>query len=80
MTRAKPPPEKEPSTLLTQIRRSRGLSLEEVAEAVGTGKGNLRRVENGAQVPKRELARALHAYYGGAVPLGLIYDARFDSQ
>lgn len=68
----------EPQTLLTQIRRSRGLSLEEVAEAVGTGKGNLRRVENGEQVPKRDLARALFSYYEGAIPIGHIYDPRFD--
>lgn len=70
----------EAITLLTQIRKSRGLSLEEVAQAVGTGKGNLRRVENGDQVPKRELARALFKFYGGAVPIGVIYDPRFEQQ
>lgn len=79
MARRKSPSDKEDTlTLLTQIRRSRGLSLDHVAEAVGTGKGNLRRVENGDQVPKRELARALFSFYNGAIPLGRIYDPRFD--
>lgn len=78
-TKAKAPVA-ERFTLLTQIRRARGLSLEQVAEAVGTGKGNLRRVENGEQVPKRDLARALFHFYDGAIPLGAIYDARFDPE
>lgn len=71
------PPPPEAATLLTQIRRSRGLSLETVAHAVGTGKGNLRRIENGDQVPKRHTARALFEFYDGVVPLGSIYDPTY---
>lgn len=70
---------KDSATLLTQIRKSRGLSLDVVADAVGTDPTNLSRVEKGAQVPKRELARALFSYYGGAVPLGAIYDPQFET-
>ena len=64
-------------TLLTQTRKSRGLSLDVVAAEVGTDPTNLSRVEKGAQVPKRELARALYHYFDGVVPLGAIYDAEF---
>lgn len=69
--------EKAAPSVLTQIRRARSLTLEQVAEAVGTGKRNLQRVENGDQVPKRPLARALYKFYGGSIPLGTIYDPRF---
>lgn len=72
-----PPAKGETASLLTQIRKSRGLSLEEVAHAVGTGKGNLRRIENGDQVPKRHTARKLFEYYEGAVPLGFCYDPTY---
>lgn len=70
-------PEARTDSLMTQIRKSRGLSLATVAEAVGTNAGNLSRIESGAQPPKRELARKLFTYYGGAVPLALIYDPDF---
>lgn len=71
-------PAGEPTrSLLTQIRKSRGLSLDEVADKVGTDPTNLSRVEKGAQVPKRELARALWRFYGGTVPLSAIYDPEF---
>ena len=64
--------------LMTQLRKSRGLSLAEVALKVGTDDGNLSRVERGVQAPKRELARALFRFYGGAVPLGACYDPTFE--
>ena len=69
----------EPRTdyLMTQLRKSRGLSLEKVAAVVGTDQANLSRVEKGQQVPKRDLARALFRYYDGAVPLSAIYDPEF---
>lgn len=65
------------STLLTQTRKSRGLSLDKVAAEVGTDPTNLSRVEKGQQMPKRELARSLFQFYGGAVPLGAIYDPEY---
>lgn len=61
-------------SLMTQIRKSKGLSLSQVADVVGTDQANLSRIEKGAQVPKRELARALYQFYDRAVPLGAIYD------
>lgn len=64
-------------SLMTQIRKSRGLSLDVVAGAVGTDPTNLSRVEKGVQAPKRELARALFLYYDKRVPLGAIYDPEF---
>lgn len=63
--------------LMTQIRRSRGLSLAAVAAEVGTNAANLMRIERGEQVPRHALARALYRYYGGAVPLSAVYDPRF---
>lgn len=68
---------KQKATLLTQTRKSRGLSLDQVAGCVGTDPTNLSRVEKGAQVPKRELARSLFEFYEGAVPLGAIYDPQY---
>lgn len=67
-------------SLLTQTRKSRGLSLHVVAKAISTDPTNLSRVERGAQMPKRELARALFKFYDGVVPLGAIYDPEFSSQ
>ncbi len=67
-------------SLLTQTRKSRGLSLEVVAAEVGTDPTNLSRVEKGAQVPKRDLARSLFKFYGGVVPLGAIYDPEFHGE
>lgn len=64
-------------SLMTQTRKSRGLSLEVVAAEVGTDPTNLSRVEKGQQIPKRELARALFTFYNGVVPLGAIYDPEF---
>lgn len=66
-----------PVHLLTQMRKERGLSLEVVAREVGTDQSNLSRIERGAQVPQRQLARALFRFYGGKVPLGAIYDPEF---
>lgn len=64
-------------SLMTQMRKARNLSLEQVAETVGTDQANLSRVEKGKQVPKRALARRLFEFYGGAVPLAAIYDPEF---
>jgi transcriptional regulator with XRE-family HTH domain len=67
-------------SLLTQTRKSRGLSLAQVAKVVGTDPTNLLRVEKGEQVPKRALARKLFEFYGGAVELGAIYDPEFHAE
>lgn len=62
---------------MTQTRKSRGMSLEQVAKRVGTDQANLSRVEKGRQVPKRELARRIFQFYGGSVPLAAIYDPEY---
>lgn len=59
---------------LAQMRKARGLSLEEVAEKTGTDQANLSRIERGLQIPKRETARNLWHFYQGQVPVGAIYD------
>jgi transcriptional regulator with XRE-family HTH domain len=66
-------------SLLTQTRKSRGLSLDQVAAAVKTDPTNLSRVEKGTQIPKRDLARRLFLFYGRVVPLGAIFDPEFDA-
>jgi transcriptional regulator with XRE-family HTH domain len=66
-------------TLLTQTRKSRGLSLATVAAAVGADPGNLSRIERGEQTPQRDLARKLFEYYDEVVPLGAIYDPAYSS-
>jgi len=66
------------ATLLQQTRKSRGLSLEEVAAAVSTDATNLSRIERGIQPPKRELARRLFVFYRGVIPLARIHDPDFD--
>lgn len=64
-------------SLLTEIRKSRGLTLDDVAQEVGTDPTNLSRIEKGVTQPKRPVARKLYDYYGGAVPLGAVYDPLF---
>lgn len=59
---------------LAQMRKARGLSLEEVADKTGTDQANLSRIERGLQIPKRETARNLWRFYQGQVPVGAIYD------
>lgn len=67
-------------SLMTQTRKSRGMSLEQVAAQVGTDQANLSRVEKGKQVPKRDLARRIFRFYGGSVPLAAIYDPEYHRQ
>lgn len=67
-------------TRLTQMRKSRGLSLSDVAEVIGTDRTNLSRIERGMQMPNRPIARALYEFYDGAVALGQIYDPEYKDQ
>lgn len=50
-------------TPLRALRKSRGLTLQEVANAIGTDTGNLSRIEQGAQ-RSLDLARKLVDFYG----------------
>lgn len=65
------------ASLMTQLRKSRGLSLDALARQVGTDQANLSRVERGLQIPNRDLARSLYRFFDGAIPLGAIYDPDF---
>lgn len=73
MSRKPSTPAAAPVTRLREERVSRGLSIAKVAADVNTDPSNLSRIELG-QTPSRDVARALHAYYGGQVGLGDIYD------
>lgn len=62
-----------PPSLLTLTRKSRGLSLEQVAVAVGTHHTNLLRIEHGEQRPKADVAQRIFEFFNGVVPLAKIY-------
>jgi transcriptional regulator with XRE-family HTH domain len=64
-------------TRLRAERVRRGLSVRAVAEAVGYAPSNLSRLELGQQTPPRHVARALHSFFEGRVPLGDVYDPAF---
>ena len=68
----------DPVTPLQRARHAKKLSLEQVAEAVGTDTGNLSRIERGVQVPGRELTEKLAQYFGNEVTeTQIIYPERF---
>ena len=67
-------------TLLRQARDESGKTAEEICKAAGCTRPTLYRVEAGAVVPKRRLARSLFRVYGGQVPLAHIYDPLFASK
>lgn len=69
-------PSELPPTLLETMRKSRGLSLQEVGDAVGTHPTNLLKIENGTHQPKPELALKLFAFYDRVIPLSEIYFPR----
>jgi len=65
-------------TPLQRARHARKLSLEQVAEAVGTDTGNLSRIERGQQVPSSSLTEKLAKYFGNEVTeTQIIYPERF---
>ncbi len=62
---------------LRQARADSGMTAEAAALAAGCDRTTLYRIEDGANLPSRDLARALFELYEGAVPLGAIYDPNF---
>jgi len=62
---------------LRQARRESGLTAQAAATAAGCDRATLYRLEKGEHLPTRRTARALFELYGGAVPLGFIYDPDF---
>lgn len=56
----------------------RQLTLQDVAQAVGTDTGNLSRIERGLQIPSKELAEALVKFFDHEITeTQLIYPERF---
>jgi transcriptional regulator with XRE-family HTH domain len=53
---------------LAQVRKSRGVTLDELSLVVGRSKGTLSDVENGAATPSLELALRIQVWSEGAVP------------
>ena len=66
-------------TPLQQAREAMSLSVRRVAEHLGLDISGLMRIERGTSLPKRSAASVIWAFYGGAVPLGLIYDSKHKS-
>lgn len=63
---------------LKRARLARGLTLEQVASAVGIDTGNLSRIERGAQVPSVKRTDALVKYYDNEITeTQIIYPERF---
>jgi len=60
---------------LRTLREKRGLTLAEVANAIGgMDASNLSRIENGKQVPRRDTALKIRAFYKNKISLDeLIY-------
>ena len=56
---------------LCEVRRNKGVTLQQVCDAIGLNTGNLSRIENGIQHPKPDTAKRLASYYG--VSLDVIY-------
>ena len=59
-------------TLLRIKRKERGLTLQEVARAVGVAISNLSRVERAQQSPSSAVALRLYRFYNQEIPLELI--------
>lgn len=66
------------SSALIDHREALGLSQYRVAKDTGIPRSTFRRIERGINVPSREHARALFAYYDKQVDLSRIYDPLFD--
>ena len=64
-------------TPLREARKRRGLTVAEVAKAIGTDPSNLSRLELGQTTPSRELARKLYRFYEGDIKPIDLYDPTF---
>lgn len=67
-------------TPMRKTRKELGLSVRQVAEAVGTDPSNLSRIETGHHAPPRPLAREIYRFYAGDVSIVDIYDPTFMDQ
>lgn len=62
------------TTTLEQIRDELGISGRSIALAIGVDPAGFHRIERGQKTPKQDTARKIFEFYGGIVPLGMIYD------
>lgn len=67
---------------LKEVRKKKGLSLQQVADAVGLGNNTISRYETGKREPRLEMWQKLADIYGVSVPYlqGIdkeIYDLKF---
>lgn len=62
--------------MLEKVRGLTGFTSRRVAEFLRMDVSGLVRIERGEVTPMRSTARKLHAFYRGAVPLGMIYDPK----
>jgi len=66
---------------LKAARTRRGLTLDQVSQAVGTDSGNLSRIENGKQKASPDLAERLAKHFGGEITeIQILYPERFSSK
>ncbi len=59
---------------LRQLRKNKGLTLEQMAVALGTSAVNISRYERGERQPKLETLSKIANYFGVSVPYLLEYD------
>ena len=59
-------------TNLRELRKARGLTLDEVSQDTGIDLGGLSRIERGEQFPGRETALSLAAFYD--ISVGAVFD------
>lgn len=64
----------DPMSKLREARQRRGLTIVEVAKAIGRDPASVSRVERGVQTPGLDMARSLFEYYEGEVPIEACYD------
>lgn len=64
-------------TPLREARKRRGLTVAEVAKAVGTDPSNMSRLELGHHTPPKELARSIYRFYRGDIQPIDLYDPTF---
>lgn len=59
---------------LERVREATGIPVRRMAEFLELDISGLVRIERGQSTPKPTTAAAVWSFYGGAVPLGMIYD------
>ena len=62
---------------ITSARIAFGLSTNQLGKIIGYPGASLWRLERGLNTPRAEVARELFRFFGGALPIGAIYDGPF---